>query len=44
MALNKPSLDTDLIAKEATVENVQSITNTINTTLGNFAGGVLTAW
>lgn len=39
MALNKPSLDTDLIAKEATVENVQSITNTINTTLGNFAGG-----
>lgn len=44
MALNKPSLDTDLIAKEATVENVQSITNTINSTLGNFTGGVLTAW
>lgn len=40
MGLNKPNSEIDA----SMLENVQTTTNTINSTLGSFAGGVLTAW
>lgn len=41
MSLNKPNNEIDIstLANQDTLENVQTTTNTINTTLGKYAGG-----